>query len=296
MASIPRSAHAIVGGSGTSAIDFPEGLADPRVRVVGPPVAADTPFGRSPEVTHVAVALPDGGERDALVAPMHAWQHGVRRSSAALALFWVFQQAGVRRVIGESGAGSITQHFRPRDLVVPHDVIDFTPQVIGHLDPAHRILMRNPFCPELRAVIWEGTQALAISRATRCFDRGILATTEGTRFETAAEVSAYARIGADLVSSGVCPDVFLAREIGACYGAMTLVLNYAEGVRPRWDYELLEEIIREDALSLGRLLIDALVQTPQTSACGCATYRKRVDSAGAAPLVMDTPVSEDIPV
>lgn len=286
---VPSSPFAVVGGSGTSAIEFPEALSDPRVRLLATGISVPTPFGDSPPLKHVSIALPGGGgERSALVARMHGWRMSAEHAQAALGLFWAFRKAGVTRVIGESGAGSITQNFRPRDLVVPHDVIDFTPQVGGRIDREHRVLMRDPFCPELRAVVWEGAQAMAAERATRAFDRGIHAATEGTRFETAAEVDVYARLGADLVGAGICPEVFLAREIGACYGALTVVLNYAEGVRPRWDFELLEEIVREDARLVGSLLLDALVKVPEQRGCACAGHRKRVVAADTAAALTDT--------
>jgi 5'-methylthioadenosine phosphorylase len=218
--------------------------------------------------------MPDGSEREALVARMHGWQHNATRHEAALALFWLFREAGVRRVIAEAGSGSITQHFRPRDLVLPHDVLDFTPSVGGRLDPDAVVLMREPFCPDIRGAMWVHAGAWATDKATRAFNRAVYASGQGPRFETAAEVAAFARLGADVIGQAIAPEVFLAREIGACYGAMTLVLNYAEGVRPHWDFELLQEILAEDARSLGQLLLDALRDVPEERRCSCATYRR----------------------
>jgi 5'-methylthioadenosine phosphorylase len=279
MPRIPRCAHAIVGGSGTAAIDFPGALGDSRVRVISDAIKETTPFGDSPPVRHIAVTLGDGSEREALVARMHGWQHGVGRHDATLALFWLLREAGVRRVIAEAGSGSITQNFRPRDLVLPHDVIDLTRQVGGQIDPGTVVLMRTPFCPEIREALWEQSLRWAADKATRAFNRAVYATTEGTRFESAAEVAAYARLDADVVGQAVSPEVYLAREIGACYAALTIVLNYAEGVRPTWDYSLLEEIVRDDARSLGLLLLEALVRLPEQARCACLTYRRRQISA-----------------
>ncbi len=271
---LPRCAHAIVGGSGTAAIDFPETLGDERVRVLSDGISVDTPFGQSPVVKHIAVRGADGGEREALAARMHGWQHNASRHEAALALFWLFRRAGVTRVIAEAGSGSITQHFRPRDLVLPHDLIDLTPSVGGRLDPDAVVLMREPFCPDIRGALWKFAIPWAADKATRAFNRAVYATGQGPRFETAAEVAAYARLGADVIGQAIAPEVFLAREIGACYAAMTLVLNYAEGVRPHWDFELLQEILTEDARALGQVLLDALVAIPETPGCSCTQFRR----------------------
>jgi 5'-methylthioadenosine phosphorylase len=284
MPTVPPCAHAIVGGMGTAAIDFPDALGDPRVRVVGDPITVPTPFGQSPPVKRVALAQEDGVVRETLVARMHGWQRGVDRHSATLALFWLFREAGVRRIIAEAGAGSILQNFRPRDLILPHDVLDLTPQVSGRLDPEHVVVMRAPFCPELRTAMWDEATRWAADKATRAFDRAVYATTQGVRFETAAEIAAYARLGADIVGQAISPEVYLAREIGACYAAITIVLNYAEGVRPKWDYELIQEILQDDARTMGRLLVEAVARTPEVPACACLSYRKRAASADPAAM------------
>lgn len=288
MAALPRVTHAVVGGSGTSAIDFPAALRAEGVRIIGTGMSADTPFGQTPPLTHIVVPGPDGAPREALCAAMHGWVPGSDRRTSSLALFWAFREAGVRRILAESGAGSITQNYRPRDLVLPHDVIDLTAQVGGRIDPHWRVIMREPFCPEIRDVLWSGAQGLAADRATRAFSRVIFAATEGVRFETAAEAQAYNRLGAELVGAGICPEVFLAREIGACYAAIVTVLNYAEGVRPRWDYELLEEIVHHDAVSLGTVLVAALGAVPESVGCACASHRKPVASPERAAAMTDT--------
>lgn len=284
---LPQCAHAIVGGSGTAAIDFPEALGDERVRILSDSITVDTPFGQSPVVKHIAVRMADGSERQALVARMHGWRHNASRHEAALALFWLFRRAGVRRVLAESGSGSITQHFRPRDLVLPHDLIDLTPSVGGRLDPDAVVLMREPFCPDIRGALWKYATPWAADKATRAFNRAVYATGQGPRFETAAEVAAFARLGADVMGQAIAPEVFLAREIGACYAAMTLVLNYAEGVRPHWDFELLQEILTEDARALSQLLLDALVDVPEQALCSCAQYR-RLPAASDPAAMTDT--------
>jgi 5'-methylthioadenosine phosphorylase len=288
MPPVPPCAHAIVGGSGTAAIDFPEALGDPRVRVIGGPLVVSTPFGESPPVKRVALTREDGAVREALVARMHGWRHGVDRHTGTLALFWLLREAGVRRIIAESGAGSILQNFRPRDLILPHDVIDLTPQVSGLLDPSHLVLMRAPFCPELRSAMWEQATRWAADKATRAFDRAVYATTQGMRFETAAEIAAYARMGADVIGQAISPEVYLAREIGSCYAAITIILNYAEGVRPKWDYELLQEILQDDARTMGQLLVEALARTPEVPGCACLSYRKRVHTADPTGAMTDS--------
>ncbi len=271
---LPRAEYALLGRSGTEPAALPG--TDTRTSVVLGPTAFPTPFGSTPDLEFLTLRT-DSGELRRLVfvrpvpAPAPSLEPGLQgREHRSLALFWALREVGVVRIVAESGAASITQHFHPRDLVIPHDFIDFTPQRSGWLSPGHSVSMREPFCPDIREVLWQRSRRFAAEKATRAFNRAIHASVEGPRAETAAEVAALARLGGDVISQGVTPDVYLAREIGACFGTVEMVLNYAEGVRPEWDFELLRAIIREGAEELGKVALDALAALPTERTCLCA--------------------------
>ncbi|HVB13507.1 MAG TPA: phosphorylase [Candidatus Dormibacteraeota bacterium] len=275
---IPQVAYALLGGSGTGTQGSPE--LERSVRMLTRDVVFATPFGDSPPITHFELPLDSGGLRPVLFARPYAGLAGAmaarpsrERAQQALALFWVLRRAGVTRVVAESGAASITQHFHPRDLVVPHDFIDFTHQHGGQLEPSVILVMRDPFCPEIREALWQRARQFAADKATRAFNRAVHVTVEGPRLETAAEVAALARLGGDIISQSLTPEVYLAREVGACFGSVEMVLNYAEGVRPEWDFELLRAIVREGAEELGRVALDALLALPDEPQCGCGSHR-----------------------
>ncbi len=258
------------------------------VRILEPEAVFNTPFGDTPPITHFELTLEAGGTRPVLFSRPYAGLAGAlaarpsnQRAQQVLALFWALQRAGVTRVVAESGAASITQHFHPRDLVVPHDFIDFTHQSGGQLEPGVILVMRDPFCPEIREALWQRARQFAADKATRAFNRAVHVTVEGPRMETAAEVAALARLGGDIISQSLTPEVYLAREIGACFGSVQMVLNYAEGVRPEWDFELLRAIVREGAEELGRVALDALLALPDEPQCSCIEHRQ------AAPMPVD---------
>ncbi len=282
-AALPRAGHALLGGSGTDAGGSP--TADPRVRRLGR-VTPDTPFGQSPEMEHLLLTTESGEERPFLFIRLHALLQLRDRRQTVLSLFWALERAGVERIVAESGAGSITQHFHPRDLVVPHDFIDLTAQMGGHLSPGAVLVMREPFCPDIREVLFHRARRFAAEKATRVFNRAVFVAVEGPRYETAAEVAALARLGGDVIGQALAPEVYLAREIGACYAVVQMVLNYAEGVRPEWDFELLRAIVREGAEELGPVALDALEALPSERGCRCGSYRQLPHPAEAA--VTDT--------
>jgi 5'-methylthioadenosine phosphorylase len=81
--------------------------------------------------------------------------------------------------------------------------------------------------------------------------------------------------GADVVGQSLCPEVYLSREIGACYGAIYLVVNYAEGVRGDWDYEEFKDIFFAEAKIMGSMLLKAVKGVVgRDRTCDCATLRK----------------------
>ncbi len=277
---IAQAEYAILGGSGTGTQGSPE--MDPRVEVMRREEVFQTPFGPTPALTLFRVPDEAGNTHSVMFARPHESQPGTARGQHSLALFWTFQRAGVRRIVAESGAASITQHFHPRDLIIPHDFIDFTRQHGGQLVPGAMVSMREPFCPDIREALWQRSRKFAADKATRVFNRAVHAAVEGPRLETAAEVAALARMGGDIISQTVTPEVYLAREIGACFATVEMVLNYAEGVRPEWDFELLRAIVREGAEELGAVALDALVALPGVPTCTCASLREPVGRGESA--------------
>ena len=62
----------------------------------------------------------------------------------------------------------------------------------------------------------------------------------------------------DIIGQSMCPEVWLARDIGACYAALYIVVNYAEGVVRDWEHEVLKEIFKEDAVIQSRIILEAM--------------------------------------
>ena len=66
----------------------------------------------------------------------------------------------------------------------------------------------------------------------------------------------------DVVGQSFCPEVWLARDIGACYAGLYLIVNYGEGVVREWEHDVLAQIFHDDAGLMGRILLDALAALP----------------------------------
>ena len=249
--------------------DFPAALDDERVTVLGTELVFDTPFGPSPEFTHFRVDGPHG-TREALAVKMHGWRRGVKRADASLQVFWVFSEAGVRKVLADGGVGSLNHLLDPRDVVIPNDFIDLTVRQDIYVRGDHLLIMRQPVCPDLASHLHAGASA----GFSRVFRRGTYLVTDGPRFESVAEVDYMRRLGGDIIGQSMAPEVFLARDIGACYAGIYLVVNYGEGVVRDWEHDELKAIFFEESQTIAGIVLDAIADADLEASCGCMEFRK----------------------
>ncbi len=139
---------------------------------------------------------------------------------------------GVERIFAWTGPGAVSRRYRPGDLVLPDDLLDFTrgrPSTFYEGKGIGFIRQHPVFCGALREAARAAAGRAGVGRRLRF--GGTYACTEGPRLETAAEIRFLASAGADLVGMTLCPEAFLARELEICYAPLAYVTNYAEGVR-----------------------------------------------------------------
>jgi len=267
IAAVPAATRAIIGGSGSLAADFP-GELHPGAHVLDTGLVFETPWGDSPPFTLFEL----GGLR-ALHCRMHGWRKGVSRGRASRQVFSVLHRAGVKRILSDAGVGSLNHLLDPGDLVVVDDFVDMTTDRdrYGVVAGDHLLIMRDPVCESGREALVSAARRHAPER--RLFTRGTYVVTEGPRFESPAEIRFLQTLG-DVVGQSFCPEVWLARDIGACYTGLYLIVNYGEGVVREWEHDVLAQIFREDAGLMGRILLGALAALPPGDDCHCRDLRK----------------------
>ena len=262
---IPAASYAVIGGSGTLSSDFPRASTADDVEILADGLHFTTPYGESPAFRLFSVA-----GRRVLTCRMHGWRSGVTRADASRQVFWVLREAGVRRILSEGGVGTVNPLLDPRDFLIPDDYLDLSVRKDVMLDGRYLLVMRDALCAELRQTLIEETKKRYTGRV---FDRGIYAVTDGRHFESPAEI-AMMQGHADIVGQSLAPEVYLAREIGACYAGLYFVVNYGEGIRP-WSHDTLEQIFYDDAPMIGDILLATIrsISAEETS-CPCRSLRK----------------------
>ena len=263
---IPKAAYAVVGGSGTLSSNFPAGLPDEDVEIISDNMHFETPYGMSP-----AMRLFRVGEKRVLTVRMHGWRSGVTRADASRQVFWTFREAGVRRIISEGGVGTVNKLLDLRDFISPDDYLDLSVRKDVMLDGRYLLIMRDALCPEMRQALIRATKKRFTGRV---FTRGTYAVTDGRHFESPAEV-AMMNGHADIVGQSIAPEVYLAREIGACYAGLYFTVNYGEGIREKWSHEDMSNIFYDDAPMIGEIILETIRQVDADDhQCECRELRK----------------------
>ena len=143
---------------------------------------------------------------------------------------WALAQRGALAIISVASVGSIRADLKPGDIVIPHQIIDYT---WGRKSTYHEgpdcTLTHIDFTEPYDRALREQLIAAAAAAAIAVSQGAVYAATQGPRLETAAEINRYERDGVDVVGMTGMPEAALAREMGVPYAAISVVANYAAG-------------------------------------------------------------------
>ena len=223
----------IIGGSGLG-----EALAETR----GELVKVDTPFGDPSG----GVLLTDWEGTKVAIISRHRAGHVIGPSMVNYrANIYALKQLGCTHVIASGAVGSLREEIRPKELVIPDQVIDKTyrrsPTFFDACFAAH-VEFAAPFCPVLRGHLLRCAEAVE----TKVHDGGTYVCMEGPAFSTRAESEMHRAWGGDLIGMTCMPEARLAREAELAYALVCLPSDY-DCWRPAAEtlerHELLKEII-----------------------------------------------------
>lgn len=143
---------------------------------------------------------------------------------------WALAEQQVTHVVSVATVGGIHADLAPGALCVPDQIIDYThgrettfTQYNGK--PVSHFDFTWPYCQDMR----ERCMAALREAGEPFMDGGVYAAVQGPRLETKAEIDRLAVDGADMVGMTGMPEAYLAREIGLCYAAIAVSVNWAAG-------------------------------------------------------------------
>jgi 5'-methylthioadenosine phosphorylase len=151
---------------------------------------------------------------------------------------FALKQLGCTHLLASGAVGSLREEFRPRDLVIPDQIIDKTHARAGtfYERAAVHTEFAEPFCPVLRQTLIEAARDLPAQAASSegapapaafaVHDRGCYVCMEGPAFSTRAESLMHRLWGGDLIGMTAMPEAKLAREAEMSYALIALVTDY----------------------------------------------------------------------
>ena len=276
---IPQTPFALISGTAGWGMSFPEDLEEPGVKVLQSGLTYDTPWGpvenwQLLEFDESITA--DGNTRIALNVFSHGWKPDVIDHSVQRNVFWVLNQAGVKKVFADSTCGSLNRAIQPRDYLIASDMLYLSQTEFSVLPGRLKYLCRGAqmFCPSMSGTLESTARELwpDTSRVYGLDNALVVAHSWGPRFETPAEAQVLTQWGADFANQSIAPEATHAREIGACFISGSYVVNYVDGIIPGvWGD--LDKVHEELGDAASRISLRAMARTELTDTCGCRALR-----------------------
>ncbi|KAF2767273.1 Methylthioadenosine phosphorylase [Teratosphaeria nubilosa] len=214
---------AVIGGTGLQHLPHFQHVAT---------LAPDTPWGKTSSPISVLHHPSPSTQNPIPIAFLS--RHGLHHELAphevpARANIAALRSIGVRTIIAFSAVGSLQEAIKPRDFVVPDQIIDRTKGIrpftffeggmVGHVGFA------DPFDPTLAALVRKCGHSLE-GQDIVLHDKGTIVCMEGPQFSTRAESSLYRQWGGSVINMSALPEAKLAKEAEISYQMICMSTDY----------------------------------------------------------------------
>ncbi|KAI0477790.1 phosphorylase family protein [Xylariaceae sp. FL0804] len=208
---------AVIGGTGLYKIDGYTPVAQ---------VNPETPWGfpSSP-----IMILEHGGVPVAFLARHGAHHQFAPHEIPARANIAALRAIGVRCVVAFSAVGSLQEHIKPMDFVVPDQVIDRTKGIRPFTFFEGGLVGHVPFGDPYDGRVAEVVRRCASSMrgdGVVLHPEGTAICMEGPQFSTRAESNLYRSWGGSVISMSLLPEAKLAREAELAYQVICMATDY----------------------------------------------------------------------
>ncbi|XXG95436.1 hypothetical protein Hte_001698 [Hypoxylon texense] len=213
-----RPVHiAVIGGTGLYKIDGYTPIA--RVNPL-------TPWGYP---SAPILILEHGGVPVAFLARHGAHHEYAPHEIPARANIAALRHVGVRCVVSFSAVGSLQEHIKPMDFVVPDQVIDRTKGIrpftffegglVGHVP------FGDPYDDKIAQVVRQCAESMQ-GDGVVLHGSGTAICMEGPQFSTRAESNLYRSWGGSVISMSLLPEAKLAREAEMAFQVICMATDY----------------------------------------------------------------------
>ena len=142
----------------------------------------------------------------------------------------VLKNLGIKTLILTNAAGAVNPEFKPADLMIIKDHINFmgTNPLIGKNDDQFGVRF-----PDMSEIYKKNLINLAKNCAGKLnieIKEGVYLATTGPSYETPAEIRAYRLLGADAVGMSTVPEATVAHYCGMRVLGISCISNFASGI------------------------------------------------------------------
>ena len=216
MLDLSQARVGVIGGSGLYAMPGLENVKE---------IAVETPFGDPSDVVRIGRLR----GMEIVFLARHGRHHTLLpREVPYAANLWAMRQLGVRWLISVSAVGSLRDHLRPRDMVVPNQFIDRTnqrPQTFFGQGCVAHVSLADPTCSILNERLADAAEA-AIPTGHHVHRDGTYLCMEGPAFSTRAESELYRSWGCSVIGMTNHTEARLAREAEIAYSSLSMVTDF----------------------------------------------------------------------
>ena len=235
-------------------------------------VHVDTPFGKpSDSITIGSVS----GQKIAFL-PRHGKGHRISPTQIPVqANIYALKTLGIERIVSISAVGSLQEIFKPRDIVIPDQLIDRTkgrPSTFFEDGIVAHVGFANPFCTKLNDTIVKTAQRHNIP----VHQGGTCVVIEGPQFSTRAESDLYRKWGASIIGMTALPEAKLAREAEICYSTIAMVTDYDcwDDAEDTVSVEIIVANLIENSKTAQRLIQELISNISIIRNCECVSALK----------------------
>uniref|UniRef100_A0A915PYC5 S-methyl-5'-thioadenosine phosphorylase n=1 Tax=Setaria digitata TaxID=48799 RepID=A0A915PYC5_9BILA len=236
------------------------GLEDPEIFTDIQEHKVNTPFGSPSD------ALIEGkvGNVSCILLSRHGRKHDTSPTNINFrANLWALMEKGAKVILATAASGSLKEELTPGSFVFLDSIIDrtFKREVTfhdgrdGHPKGVCHIPMHPAYNEKLRQVLISSAEELNY----KFFKTGTAVCIEGPRYSSRAESEVFRSWNADIINMTVCPEVYLAKELGIPFATIAIVTDYdcwREGEKVSVD--LVAQRMRESADRAKTLFVTAI--------------------------------------
>ena len=233
-------------------------------------VNPETPYGK----TSAPFTICEIKDKKVVFLPRHGEKHTIPPHKINYrANIWALKELGVERIIAPNAVGSLREELKPGMLIFPDQFIDFTkrrdytfydgPKVV-------HISNSEPFCPELRKLLFEKANKLGFESS----NKATYVCIEGPGFSTKAESNMFRQF-ADIIGMTLVPEVKLARELEICYASISMITDYdVWKERDEVSADKVKETMAKNITKVRKLLLEVIPEIPEDRNCVCSRALK----------------------